>query len=623
MKNLTKKTTEKSVANIVIFSAVVFLITVFCVLLFAFNANYCKVYKSPEVKNGKVDFTGVDLYPRDVACNLSGEWEFYYNRWIITDGDDGESDGKINVPSLWTYKDYGNGKLSKTGYASYKLIAENVEVGANVVVFRHNENFAYRVFINGELNYVSGELSKDPNETEVTGVPKEIYPYVSDGNPLEIVIELSATTHGGLNAAPWLAAVESGVEYGDDLRAFTYIALGVSVTAVVISLLSVFFFATKKDFSLPLFSISMLIHFITSKDMMYVSDLSFTATSVLRLVSAIASFCFFILHLKREGAKYGKRLLYVGLISAIILAVLLVIFYGTPIAPIFALLLLILAAAYIYPLFFKSEFSVGRLIVYGALFELLITTFVFEFCDVLGLLKFGTEFIFSMALTFIILCFSILMLHKIANASRQALRAKALEKELAVLENKSLKAQIKPHFIFNSLTAIQHQYRKDLELGDDAVEKFARHLRFVTDAQGDLIPFEDEIRNLVNYFELENLRYDGRLNLLLNLEYVDFLVPPLSLQPLVENAVKHAGLLNVEDGFIEVCSSLLDDGNVLVTVTDNGKGFQTENAKEGVGLYNVKRRFSLLGADVKIKTALGEGVKIEIRINKNYENNRS
>lgn len=622
MKNLTKKkTTAVSVANIVIFSAVATLIALFCVLLYSFNANYCKIYRSPEVENGKVDFSGIDLYPRDVACNLSGEWEFFYNRWIVTDGYTGESDGKIKVPSLWTYKDYGDGKLPKTGYASYRLIAENVEVGTNVVVFRHNENFAYRVFINGELNYVSGELSKNPENTKVTGVPKEIYPYAADGDDLEIVIELSATTHGGLNAAPWLAAVESGVEYGNDLRAFTYVALGISVTAVVISVLSVFFFATKKDFSLPLFSVSMLIHFITSKDMMYVSDLSFTATSVLRLASAIASFCFFILHLKREGAGYTKRLLYIGLLAAVVLSILLIVFYGTPIAPVFAFSLLVLAAIYLYPLFFKSDFSVSRSLVYGALFELLITTFVFEFCDVLGLLKFGTEFIFSADLTSIIFCFSILMLYKIANASKQAIKAKALEKELAVLETKSLKAQIKPHFIFNTLTAIQHQYRKDLELGDTAVEKFARHLRFVTDADCDLIPFEDEIRNLVNYFEIINLRYDGKLNLLLNLEFVDFSVPPLSLQPLVENSVKHAGLLDVENGYIEV-ASVKDDDGVLITVSDNGKGFDKETAKEGVGLYNVKRRFALLGAEVNVETASDRGTQISIRI-KDYENHSS
>ncbi len=622
MKNLTKKkTTATSVANTVIFSAVATLIVLFCVILYSFNANYCKIYRSPEVENGKVDFIGVDLYPRDVACNLSGEWDFFYNRWIVTDGYTGESDGKINVPSLWTYKDYGDGKLPKTGYASYRLIAENVEEGTNVVVFRHNENFAYRVFINGELNYVSGELSKNPENTKVTGVPKEIYPYVADGGDLEIVIELSATTHGGLNAAPWLAAVESGVEYGNDLRAFTYVALGISVTAVVISVLSVFFFATKKDFSLPLFSVSMLVHFITSKDMMYVSDLSFTATSVLRLASAIAAFCFFILHLKREGAGYSKRLLYIGLLVALVLSILLIAFYGTPVAPVFAFSLLALAAIYLYPLFFKSDFSVLRSLVYGALFELLITTFVFEFCDVLGLLKFGTEFIFSADLTSIIFCFSILMLYKIANASKQAIKAKALEKDLAVLETKSLKAQIKPHFIFNTLTAIQHQYRKDLTLGDTAVEKFARHLRFVTDADCDLIPFEDEIRNLVNYFEIINLRYDDKLNLLLNLEYVNFSVPPLSLQPLVENSVKYAGLSGVENGYIEVASFKDDDG-VLITVSDNGKGFDKETVKEGVGLYNVKRRFALLGAEVNVETALDRGTKISIRIN-NYENHSS
>lgn len=615
MKNHPKKkTTEVSVANIIIFSAVTVLIATFCLFLFVFNANYCKIYKSPEVQNGKIDFTGVDLYPRDVACNLSGKWEFYYNRWIITDGYDGESDGQINIPSLWTYKDYGNGKLPKTGYASYKLVAENIEAGCNVVVFRHNENFAYRVFINGELNYVSGTLSKTPSETVATGVPSEIYPYLSDGSPLEIVIELSATNYGGLNASPWLAVVEGGVEYGDSLRAFTYVVLGISVTAVIISLLLATFFRSKQGLSLSLFMVFMLVHFISSKDMMYVCNLSFALTSVLRLISAIFSFGFFIRYLIHEGAEYSKPHIVLALSLSIVFSLLLVLFYGTNVSLIFAFFLLFVAVSFILPIYLKRRFSILQAIIYGVLFELLITTFIFEFCDALGLLKFGTEFIFSLVLTFIILCLAVLMLYKISKTAKGALRAKRLEKELVTMENKVLKAQIKPHFIYNALTSIQHQYRNGLADGDEAVVKFASFLRTVTDCDTNTVPFEDEIKNLLNYFELENLRYGEKINLLLDLKYTDFSIPFLTLQPFVENSLKHADLLKVKNAYVEISSTKLDNGKVEICIRDNGKGFDTEKVKFGVGIQNTKKRLSLFDSDVIIESKLNEGTIVTITI---------
>lgn len=603
----------KTVVNKIIFTATIILIIAFFVFLYLFNDNYCKIYNSPEVNNATIDFDGVDLLPRDVACNLSGEWEFFYDKWIVTDGYDGECDGLISVPSLWTYKDYGNGKLPKTGYASYRLIANNVEKGANIVVFRHNENFAYRVYVNGELNYVSGTLSKNIDETVVTGVPSEVYPYAADGAPLEIVIELSATAHGGLNAAPWLAAVEGGVEYGSDLRTFTNVTLGVSVTAVVMSVLFSLIFGTKKDVTLPLFVTSMLVHFITSKDMMYVSDLSFTLTSVLRLLSAIFAFAFFVLHLKVSGIKFKKAYLIATAVIVAVSAALLIAFYGTPISPIFAVIIMITALTYLYPFFKKTTMPTFLNIIYAAIFELLIRTFTFEFLDALGLLKFGTEFIFSAVLALIIACIASLMMFKIAEASKEALRAKALEKELALTENKALKAQIKPHFIYNSQTSIQYQYRKGINSGDEAIEKFARHLRLVTDSKEDLVTFEKEIKSLINYVELENLRFDGKINLLLNLEYTDFKVPQLSLQPLVENAVKYAKLSTLDDGYIEVTSKLLDDDYIEITVSDNGAGFDPETTTKGVGLSNVEKRFALYNASVTVVSEKNNGTKITIR----------
>lgn len=613
MNRMKKKKFGVKPFNMIICSALLLLTATFIIVLFAFNDNYCKIYKSPEVHNGKVDFTGVELPNRNVACNLAGEWEFFYGRRIVTDSDEGINSTMINLPGLWTYKRLDGRILPKSGYASYKLIAENVQKDVDVVVFRHNENFSYRVFINGELNYVSGQLSKNPDETVVTGRTTESYPYHTDGSPLEIVIEVSATNFGGFNAAPWFAAATGGVSYGNSLRSFTYIALGVSVAAVAISILSLIFFSYNRDFTAPLFMCAMLVHFLSSKDMMYVIPLGYIPSIIISLVSAIGAVGLLTAHFIKNGVKYKKNHLLTASITSVISTVLLFIFYGTPYAPYAALTLIVCSLSLMFPPLLYGEFSKTKTATYGILLHLTFETFIFEFCDALGLLKFGTEFIFAGQLMTIIACFAVLWLIKIAQASKDAIRANNLEKQLTVSKLNAMKAQIKPHFIYNSLTAVQARYRQGLSSGAEALEKFSRYLRLITDSdERETIPFSEEVKNVMNYFELENLRYNGKLNLLLDLEYTDFKVPLLSIQPLIENAVRHANIAK-EDKYVQICSQKCGEFAVI-TVSDNGDGFNPDDKKTGVGLENTINRFKLFNGQVEVKSQKDKGTSIQIKL---------
>lgn len=122
----SKKISNKT-NHIILIIAMYALLALFIAALFLFNANYTKIYDSPSVEDGKVDFEHINIASRDVACNLAGDWEFFYNKWIITDNLGCRPDGTIRLPGTWTYKNYGEGSLPKTGYASYRLYAENVQ----------------------------------------------------------------------------------------------------------------------------------------------------------------------------------------------------------------------------------------------------------------------------------------------------------------------------------------------------------------------------------------------------------------------------------------------------------------------------------------------------------------
>ena len=132
-----KKTSHSKLAHILFCALFYAILVLFVAGLFAFSANYQKIYSSPEVVKGSADFTGVDLRSRKVECILSGEWEFFYNHWIITDGEsEAVPDGLLNVPGHWTLKNFGKGAFQKSGYASYRLTLYNVQEGVDVTVFR-------------------------------------------------------------------------------------------------------------------------------------------------------------------------------------------------------------------------------------------------------------------------------------------------------------------------------------------------------------------------------------------------------------------------------------------------------------------------------------------------------
>lgn len=194
----------------------------------------------------------------------------------------------------------------------------------------------------------------------------------------------------------------------------------------------------------------------------------------------------------------------------------------------------------------------------------------------------------------------------------------------------ALQAQIKPHFVFNVLSSIKNLYHRDAESGDDAIDLFSRHLRAqVSAANTDLIPLERELDNVQTYIELESMRRGTELNVVFDIEYSDFLIPALSLQPFVENAIKYSRIDEKPDGSIRI-SSHRDGEGVLLEITDNGVGFDVDSIpSSSCGIRNSVERFRLLtGLSPRVESGIGEGTSIKIRydmatLEKMNENNHS
>lgn len=180
---------------------------------------------------------------------------------------------------------------------------------------------------------------------------------------------------------------------------------------------------------------------------------------------------------------------------------------------------------------------------------------------------------------------------------RTAVQLMARDLELAESRTKVLSGQIRSHFIFNSLAAIQELCAEDPLAAQHAIDDFSRYLRGSMQAVGDtdLIPFETEVQNVKSYLALEQIDPTSSFTVEWALDAVSFRVPPLTVQPLVENAVTHGVSRRGGAGAIRIASREEADGYV-VTVEDNGgagQGGASGRKHNGIALENVRKRLEL------------------------------
>ena len=178
--------------------------------------------------------------------------------------------------------------------------------------------------------------------------------------------------------------------------------------------------------------------------------------------------------------------------------------------------------------------------------------------------------------------------------------------------------QIQPHFLFNALNTIRALYSKDPSLADRTLEDFSTYLRQNLESlsQTDLVPVTKELEHTRLYAEIEVLRFPN-----IHVEYrtwdQDFQIPALTIQPLVENAIRH-GVRSRKDGLVTV-TTVCESGCHRITVQDNGVGFDTKKqesfAETHIGLRNVKNRIEqMCGGTMILRSEIGAGTCVTLII---------
>ena len=175
----------------------------------------------------------------------------------------------------------------------------------------------------------------------------------------------------------------------------------------------------------------------------------------------------------------------------------------------------------------------------------------------------------------------------------QSLKYEATMREVELAQ---LKSQLNPHFIFNALNSIRALVDENPSKSKMAINQLSNILRksLVTDNTG-LTKFEDEYRTVKDYLALESTRFEERLQTEFDIhpESFDYLVPPLMLQTLVENGIKH-GISNLKKGGIIKLKTFVEDGWMHIQIRNTGQFTNGQASKSGFGIKNTKQRLKLI-----------------------------
>lgn len=196
------------------------------------------------------------------------------------------------------------------------------------------------------------------------------------------------------------------------------------------------------------------------------------------------------------------------------------------------------------------------------------------------------------------------------------------EKELNDMKINLMLSQIGPHFIYNTLNTIGALCTRNPKEAEATVNQFARYLRSNLNSLSapELIPFEQELEHTKTYVSIEQKRFQEKLRVEYDTPETRFLIPALSLQPLVENAIRY-GIRRKRGGGTVRIHTTVEDHGYLVVVEDDGAGFDVstlpEDGKGHIGIWNVKNRLqTMCQGDLQITSTPGVGTKVVLSIPK-------
>lgn len=221
----------------------------------------------------------------------------------------------------------------------------------------------------------------------------------------------------------------------------------------------------------------------------------------------------------------------------------------------------------------------------------------------------------TVTLAYVVTAFSLLLIYVTVQIDYE----KEQEEQLVQQRIAIMLSQIQPHFLYNVLTSIRALCRSDAHAAERALTDFTLYLRANLDSLNTVgcVPFLKELEHTKHYVDLEKMRFGRDLTVLFNTPVTQFSLPPLTLEPIVENAVRH-GVMQRRNGGTVMISTCETESGVRITVADNGVGFDVERLsapddRQHIGLHSVRERLaSICGGRLEVESSPSVGTTVTL-----------
>lgn len=631
-KKEVRGVTDKFKKNVIAFSAI--LLTFIMGTFLPFFSQLLPEYINEVSVDG--GFADVSQYNLDSGKTvyLSGEWEFFWNKHLISDKT-GRASHKdfVQVPASWTTYEINGKKLPNGGKASYRTYLENIYTTKPFVVSVPCVSGECNVFINGKWVFSNRNI---PGTEYSTVIESYAIPYAAEGDgPIdcEVVIEVTCENSSGLTSVPTLSTYEKfhSSEMGTLAKRYFYIGI-VLFIAVAVLVLGILNKDVGKQFWLFVLCFSFAFRMLITNEGYVAShglfgDLDYEIMTLFIYVSTYIIKLSMMMHLNNTlGMKIRQNSLILISIMFLICAFVPYVIYDY----------IYVATSYMW---LQSVTYVVDILIIGKIAENIVLRkksaiiYLIVYCLTSAGIVIDNFYINGyishnvtnvMPVTCVLFIASVVLIHFIGTveAYKESRRAAELEKELSDMNMTLMLSQIQPHFMYNALNTIKYLTKKDPKAAENAIVRFSSYLRANMDSltQKEPIPFRKEMEHVENYISIERLRFGERLNVEYDIEFDNFNIPPLTIQPIAENAIKH-GINQRVDGGTLIISSREDVDNIFVVIKDNGVGFDVNETKNDgrshVGMNNIKNRLKeMLNAEVTVESVINKGTTVTIKIPK-------
>lgn len=541
----------------------------------------------PSIQNGAIDLSE---WNGEKTFEMAGEWEFYWDELLVAEQLKGGTytPTLVAAPSEWRSDQIGDKTLQSRGKATYRLHVTGAETGMLYGIRVSRMATDYRLYIDGTLAAKNDGL--DGIHDMAYDYRSRIASFTPGEGGFDIIVQVKNELSGvGGMIEPLRFGTYAQIAEFDQMLFITCVA---AMSAIVISILFflVFFTADRKErgnFILSILGILVLLRISTIGDMtlarIFPSMPAVWIDSIGSLTLPWLQFCLL----------YFIYCTYAGLVRRWQIAVPLA--YAV-LTTLFVLLFPLRIVVATYPLMNGIALLTLLLAIW------LLWRAAWQGRESASLLLFATLLIFALMCRYMLTSYHSIDYYLLNNSGILLLFAQIVVvaqryRRAQKLEIAHLKGQISPHFIHNSLTSIISISRTEPDRARELLVDFSSYLRgFYDYEQDDLVSFSQELELVRAYATLEQARFGEKYRVEYRIETEDFLLPPLILQPLVENAFVHGLRERDNGGTVTVYAIRVKNSKVRVGVSDDGEGFCVKpvSARRGVGIENINRRLSQL-----------------------------